>query len=114
MKVRKGGIVRKEAKDGEISKLKDKIRRLESDKRKLISEVKTLEAALLENLKFMKGSTKDVSVEDLIKGAKKKQTLKEVKDGLDCPDCGNKLSVLIIGNDGGKSLTCKCGYRRKE
>ena len=77
MKSKKGSIV-KEAKSGEVQKLKDRIKKLERDKRMLISKLNTTEAALADNVKFLKGSTKDVSVEDLIEAAKTNKTLKEV------------------------------------
>ena len=62
-----------------INELKGKIRRLESDKRKLKSEVETLTAALEENIKFLRDQTNDLSLEDLIGAAKSKKSLKEVK-----------------------------------
>lgn len=104
---------RKEAKSSEVSKLKSHIRRLEKQNRDLISEVKTMEKVLEKNMKFLKGSTEDCTVEDLIEAAKESKTLKEVQHEQTCPKCGKKLTVLSIGNDSGRSFTCKCGYRRK-
>lgn len=111
MKVKRGSIV-KEAKSGEIQKLKNKIRRLESDKRKLIAENKDLRERLEENLEFTKRETEDFSVEDLIKAAKTKKDLPNLKKEQECPKCGDRIA--IIKTTFGRLLTCKCGYRKKE
>lgn len=70
----------KETKDGEVGKLKDTIRRLKSDITKLKSEIATYEAAFQKNITFLKGKTKDLTVEQLIAGAKKNQNLKQIED----------------------------------
>lgn len=110
MKSKRGSVV-KEEKSGEISKLKKRIRKLEKDKRELVSKLNTLEDVLERNMKFLKGSTEDVSVEDLIEAAKNSKTLKEVKDGKNCPECGGKMAVIETRFGGIE--TCSCGYRRK-
>lgn len=70
----------KEEKDGATQKLKDTIRRLESDIRKLKSEVKTYELAFEKNIAFLKDKTKDLTLKDLIKGAKKEQSLLDIEN----------------------------------
>lgn len=69
-----------ESKDGEINRLKKAIKRLQREKQQLISEVRTIEAAFDKNVKFLRGMTKDHTIEELIKAAKKEMTLKEIKD----------------------------------
>ena len=70
----------KEEKDGEVKRLKNVIRRLESDKKKLLSEVRTLEEAFGKNIQFLKSKTDGLSVTELIKAAKKEQTLEEIEN----------------------------------
>lgn len=65
--------------DGEVKRLKDANRRLKSENEKLKSELKTYEAAFQKNIQFLKGKTKDLTVEQLIEGAKKEQNLKEIE-----------------------------------
>lgn len=98
-----------------ISSLKGKIRRLESDKRKLKSEVETLTAALEENLKFLKGQTKDLSLEDLIEAAKSKKSLREARQSKVSEACKKCLSTdLFISKveSVGVIILCKdCKFR---
>jgi Sec-independent protein translocase protein TatA len=70
----------KEEKDGATQKLKDTIRRLQSDVKKLKSEIATYEAAFQKNIQFLKGKTKDLSVKELIEGAQKNQNLTQIED----------------------------------
>lgn len=102
----------KQAKDAEVARLNKKIRRLESDKRKLIAENKDLKERLEENLDFTQRETEDFTVEELIQAANKKKKLPEIKKEHECPKCGDKLA--IIKTTFGRIITCKCGYRKKE
>jgi len=111
MKSKKGSIV-KEAKSGEIQKLKNRIKRLEKDKRILISKLNTAEAALAGNNSFLKGSTEDFSVEDLIDAAKENKTLKEIKDDKICPKCGAE-DLKVMKTLFGVLESCMCGHRKK-
>jgi len=111
MKSKKGSIV-KEAKSGEVQKLRNKIKRLEKDKRILISKLNTAEAALVGNANFLKGSTEDLSVEDLIEAAKENKTLKEVRDGKICPSCGSE-DLKVMKTLFGVLESCHCGYKKK-
>jgi predicted nuclease with TOPRIM domain len=70
----------KKSRDGEITRLRKAIRRLESDKRKLLSEVNTLTAAFDKNIQFLKGETDDLTISELVDAAKKEMSLKEAKD----------------------------------
>lgn len=65
--------------DGEIKRLKDSNRRLKSENDRLKSELKTYRVAFEKNIQFLKGKTKDLTVEELIEGAKKEQSLKEIE-----------------------------------
>jgi hypothetical protein len=111
MKQKKGAIV-KQSKDGEVQKLKNRIKKLEKDKRILISKLNTAEKALEHSERFLKGSTEEFSVEELIDAANKSKTLKEVKD-TKCPKCGGselKVMVTLFGT----LSTCECGFSKKE
>jgi plasmid rolling circle replication initiator protein Rep len=111
----------KEEKDGETQKLRDTIRRLQSDNRKLKQEIATYEAAFQKNIQFLKGKTKDLSVEDLIEGAKKEQTLKQIEDTKEltfkemeakwkCNSCDvGVLKLIIVTRPDGRFYMRKCG-----
>ena len=62
-----------------VEELKGTIRKLRSDKRKLISEVEGLKKALEENVQFLKGETDSLSLQELIKAAKSNKSLKDIK-----------------------------------
>lgn len=98
-----------------IRELKGKIRRLESDKRKLLSEVETLETALEENLRFLKYQTKDLSLEDLIEAAKSKKSLREAKNSRIkevCKKClSDDLFVSKVESVGVIKLCKDCKHR---
>lgn len=105
---------RKEAKNGDIERLRKIIRRLESDKRKLLSEIKTLEKAFENNIRFLRGKTKDLSVEELIDASNKEMSLKDIEDSKKqtiesltdkwrCHQCETGvLKLLIFSNRAGK------------
>ena len=110
--------MRKEAKDGEVERLKRKIKRLEKDKRELISKLNTLEQVLKKNFEVLKGSVEDITVEELIEGAKKDKTVKQMKEtrkevvNNSCPECNKELKIMPIR--GGEIAICgNCTYRRK-
>ena len=73
----------------------------------------TAEKALERNMKFLKGSVEDVSVEELIAAAKEDKTLKEVKVEKVCPNCGSK-NLKVMNILGGKIEICPdCSHRGK-
>jgi len=111
MKVKKGSIV-KEAKSGEVQKLKNRIKNLEKKNKILVQKLNTAERALEHSAKFLKGSTEEFSVEELIEAANDSKTLKEVKDSK-CPKCG-KNTLKTMETLFGKLSTCECGYMEKE
>jgi len=114
-KIKKGARV-KEAKSAEVEKLKQRIRRLQKDKRELITKLNTLERAFERNVRVLKGSTEDLSVEELIEAANEDKTIKEVKDEKsmsNCPNCGTS-EIRTIGIRGGNVVVCtQCNFRGK-
>lgn len=70
----------KEEKDGEVGKLKRRIRHLEHENHRLKSELRTYEKAFNKNVRFLKEKTGSLSVEDLIKGAEREMTLEAIKE----------------------------------
>ena len=65
--------------DGEIKRLKDALKRKDREIEKLKGELRTYEAAFHKNIQFLKGKTKDLSLQELLEGAKKEQTLKQIE-----------------------------------
>jgi hypothetical protein len=93
--------------DGEISRLKNANKRLKSENEKLKAEIKTYEAAFQKNIHFLKGKTKDLSLQELLEGAKKEQSLKSIEDKKEmtfkdmeskwkCFKCNTGLMKLIV------------------
>jgi len=112
LKSKKGDKV-KEPKNAEVAKLKKRIRLLEKQKKDLVSQLKSAEKALERNMKFLKGSVEDISVEELIEAAKEDKTLKEVKVEKECPNCGSK-NLKVMNILGGKIEICPdCSHRGK-
>lgn len=111
MKTKKGSIT-KQSKDGEVQKLKSRIKRLEKDKRILISKLNTAEAALLGSANFLKGSTEDLSVEELIEAAKENKSLKEIRTGKRCSNCGSE-DLKVLKTPFGTMESCHCGLKLK-
>lgn len=70
----------REAKDGELQKLRKRVKRLEKDKIKLLSEVKTLEAYFKKTQMHVEGLTGSEPVEKLIKAAQSGKRLKNIKE----------------------------------
>lgn len=122
MRVKKGGIV-KEAKTGETDKLKSRIRRLEADNkelvvknRKLLSEIKTLEAYRQVTSEHIGDKLDGIPVEKVIRGIEKKQKAekktKEFKSKETCPLCHDNIKEILFR--AGKIKVCsnpKCKYR---
>jgi len=110
MKHKKGTIV-KEAKSGEIQKLKNRVKNLERKNKILIQKLNTAEIALEHSAKFLKGSTEEFTVEELIDAANNSKTAKNMKDEK-CPKCGEN-ELKTIATLFGKLATCLCGYNEK-
>ena len=98
----------KEAKSGELNKLKAQIRRLKKENSHLKSELKTLERAFDEMRNFLKDTSKDLSLEALLKGADEGKSLKEIKteNEHECKKCSS-VDVYIGDIPNGKILICR-------
>jgi hypothetical protein len=117
----------KEAKDGEVQRLKNVIRRLESDKRKLLSELKTYEAVFQHNMRYISKKIDDenLTVEDVIKAANKKQTIQQAAEEKEqtiddmvkkwqCWKCKEGVMKLVIyENRVGKQYFRRCTTCKK-
>ncbi len=112
--------------DGEIKRLKDALKRKEKEIEKLKSELKTYEAAFQKNIQFLKGKTKDLSLQELLDGAKKENNLKEIEDNKEikfkeleekwkCHKCNIGVMKLIVYNrHDGKWYLRKCNQNKCE
>lgn len=113
----------KESKSGEVEKLKARIRRLESDlkdvesrNKKLLSEIKTLEAYRKVTTEHIGNKLDGIPVERVVKQVKNEQRAKKrakesvVKSA--CPVCF--ATVKVIGFRAGQIHVCsnpKCKFR---
>lgn len=83
--------IKKEYKDGELNKLKKRIKRLISENKRLKSELNAYDQAFKKTTKFLKDNTKEISIEKLIEAAKSNKSLKEVRTEVEeedkCPRC---------------------------
>ncbi len=62
-------------KDSEVQRLKAALKRKDKEMEKLKNELKVYEHAFQKNIQFLKGKTKDLSLQELLDGAKKEQNL---------------------------------------
>lgn len=69
-----------EEKSSEVKKLKAHIRHQDKEITRLKSELRTYEKAFKKNIVFLKEKTKELSVEELVKGAEEELNLKEIKE----------------------------------
>lgn len=111
--------------DGEIKRLKEALKRKEREIEKLKSDLKTLEAAFQENIKFLKGKTAKLDLQELLKGAQKQQTLKQIEDEKQitfqelekkwkCHKCNVGIMRLIVFNrPDGKHYMRVCNNKTK-
>ena len=101
----------KEAKDGLIQKKNRRIKRLEKELAEAKSKLRAYESAFYDVEKFLRESTDEISVEDLIEAAKQDKSLKEVKND-NKKTCKNCLSTNIKTSNlpFGKLYLCEdCG-----
>lgn len=111
--------------DGEIKRLKDALKRKDREIEKFKSELKTLEAAFQENIKFLKGKTAKLDLQELIKGAQKSQSLKdietekevtfkELEDKWKCHKCQvGVMRLIVFTRPDGKHYIRACSNRGK-
>lgn len=110
----------KESKDGEVEKLKNANRRLKNDIIKLKSENETYRIAFEKNIQFLKGKVKDISLEELVAGAKKDQPLEKIEQVKEetyqehkakwkCFQCNEGvMKITVISRQDGKFYFRKC------
>ena len=80
-------VPKREEKDGQLDKLKNRVRNLEKENQRLKSELISYEQAFKKTTKFLKDNTKDISLEKLIKAANADKTLKQVQKENGCEKC---------------------------
>jgi hypothetical protein len=108
-------------KDSEVQRLKNALKRKDKEMEKLKSELKTYEAAFQKNIQFLKGKTKDLSLQELLDGAKKEQNLgkieqvkqetyQEFKQKWKCFQCDGTgvMKITVINRQDGKFYFRKC------
>jgi predicted nuclease with TOPRIM domain len=102
----------KEAKDGEVKKLRARVKKLEKENNRLKSELRAFEQAFHKTTRFLRDNTDDINLEDLVDAAKDGKSLKEVKNVKDvCPMCFSENYSNIKARFG-KLRTCgNCGHR---
>lgn len=79
---------KREEKDGQLDKLKSRVRNLEKENQRLKSELNSYEQAFKKTTKFIKDNTKNISLEKLIQAANDNKTLKQVQKENSCDKCG--------------------------
>ena len=97
-----------------LKKVRARNKKLEKENRELKTKNKTLEIAFEETKKFLKDNTEGFSIEECIKAAKKKKTLKKMKETkgiMNCPSCSKEIKIIGFPNK--TVYSCgECGYRR--
>lgn len=94
-------------KDSEVTRLKAALKRKDKEMDKLKSELATLEKAFEANVKFLRGKTAKLDLQELLNGAKKEQSLKEIEtekvdtfkeleDRWRCHKCSVGILKLIV------------------
>ena len=100
----------KDGERGELRELKRKIQRLESDKRKLISELGTLKKAFDKTQVFLTKKVEHISVEDLTNLCDR--SLQQIEDITKCKSCsGMKFNYLKIYNGNTIKICNECKHR---
>ena len=105
----------KEAKDSQTQRLRNRVRRLEKENRKLKSEVNSLEQAFKNTTKFLRDHTEHISIHDLIEAAKNGSSLGNVQEGQEvkevCPKCFSD-KLVVVPAPFGKVKSCgDCKHR---
>ena len=78
---------RNNGESGEVRELKDKIKRLASDKRRLISELQTLKAAFQKTSAFIEEKFEGITVEEVLEISKEKKGKKDNSVEMECSSC---------------------------
>ena len=98
------------------TKLRAKTRRLESDKRQLISEIKQYRDVFESTKDFLRNSTDSFSLKEILNKVKKHKPLhsineEELEDIVICPDCTRKIDILSFKQF--DLYLCECGYKKR-
>jgi hypothetical protein len=102
---------REAGESGEVRKLKDAIRRLDSDKRKLISELETLKAAFQRTTHFLESKFDKIPVEEVLSLIKEKRRKKELTSDPECVKC-HSTNLTYFDVPGKKITYClNCKHR---
>jgi DNA-directed RNA polymerase subunit M/transcription elongation factor TFIIS len=101
---------RGDGESGEIRELKQKVKRLASDNKKLIAELKTLQDAFDRSRQFISKKVADISVEDLIRFSDK--NLKQLEEIVTCKNCGStKFSYIVLPGNRKVKNCMECNHR---
>ena len=111
-------VVVKEAKDGTVQKLRNRIKKLENENKRLKSELAAYDQAFRKTTRFLRDHTDEISLYELIKAAKEDKSLKQVENKTEtvCPKCLSP-GLKNIPSPAGKVVVCSnimCNYRRVE
>jgi predicted nuclease with TOPRIM domain len=94
--------------------LRQRIKELETENKRLKSELKTLNKAFEKTASYIKGNTDGVSVEKMIAGAKAERTMIEIKSENVCPDCSAEIKTTRLPFGKLSICTAACGWREVE
>ena len=103
--------IRKEPKSGELSKLKQRLRKLELENDRLKKEIKTLEGFKTVTSEYINKELDGIPVEKVIRGLEKHSKLKDLKEDIKpaCKKCLNTEVTLLGRPDGKRVVMCfKC------
>jgi hypothetical protein len=103
-----------EAKDGQIEKLRNRIRKLTKQVDELKSEVRSYKSAWRDTGDFLRDHTENISLEKLVKAANGNKSLKDVQEENQCPAClGINVKLIPTNQEGRIVFLCSdCGFRK--
>lgn len=111
--------------DSEVKRLRDALKRKDKEVEKLKSELRTLEKAFEANIKFLKGKTAKLDLQELLDGAKNNFSIKEIEQSKEmnfkqleekwrCHKCQEGVMKLIVfSRPDGKHYIRACSNRGK-
>lgn len=111
--------------DSEVKRLREALKRKGKEVEKLKSELRTLEKAFEANIKFLKGKTAKLDLQELLNGAKKNLSVKEIEEEQSssfkkleekwrCHKCQEGIMKLIVfSRPDGKHYIRACSNRNK-
>lgn len=107
-------FAREMGESGEVRKLKDAVRRLESDKRKLISELETLKAAFQRTTSFLESKFDKIPVEEVLQLIKEKKRKKQLTPDPECGKC-HSVEITYFDAPGKRIKYClNCKHRESD